>query len=139
MSANKRVMVKWCRDFIKSRYPKGDKCEICDASENLDFHHYSTFSLLVERYVREKGLKTDTDEDVCSWRADFCSDHEYELLDDTVTLCNEHHKRLHKIYTKQPPLSTCTKQSQWVEKQRSKFLEPSSNKPKKKSKWASLI
>ena len=137
--AKNRVPTKWIRDGIKSHYCKSDTCAICNTTENLELHHYHTVSLLLQTYARENDIAIDTDEDVLAMRDQFYEDHWNELVTATVTLCNEHHKVLHKIYGKAPLLHTASKQPLWVEKQRLKFLEPSKKVKKKKSKWASLI
>ncbi len=137
--AKNRVPTKWIRDGIKSHYCKSDNCAICNTTENLELHHYHTVSLLLQTYARENDIAIDTDEDVLAMRDQFYEDHWNELVTATVTLCNEHHKVLHKIYGKAPLLHTASKQPLWVEKQRLKFLEPSKKVKKTKSKWASLI
>ena len=140
MSQNKRVATKHIRDGIKSNYCKDTKCAICDAEEELELHHYTTVSLLLQKYANERDIALETDEQVLAMRDAFYEVHWKELVTDTVTLCNMHHKVLHKTYGKAPLLHTALKQPLWVEKQREKFLDPSKNsKKKKKSKWASLI
>lgn len=139
MSKNKRVATKHIRDGIKSNYCKDTKCAICGTEEQLELHHYTTVSLLLQKYARENDIAIDTDEEVLAMRDDFYEAHWNELVTDTVTLCNMHHKVLHKIYGKAPLLHTASKQPLWVEKQKQKFLEPSKTIKKKKSKWASLI
>ena len=43
-----------------------------------------------------------------------------KLYEHTVTLCHEHHLKLHSIYGKDPSLATAKKQEKWVEIQRTK-------------------
>lgn len=115
-NTNKRVAVKHCRDGIKANYKKDCECAVCGTAEDLELHHYTTFSLLLEQYCKERNISIETDEEVLAMRDQFYEDHWYELVDYTVTLCNTHHKQLHKIYGKQPALSTAKKQEAWVQK-----------------------
>ena len=113
-TGNKRVAVKHIRDGIKSNYKKDTKCAICGTEHDLELHHYFTVSLLLKRYSNEKAIPISTDEEVLAMRDDFYQAHWYELVDYTVTLCNSHHKMLHKIYGREPSLSTAEKQEAWV-------------------------
>lgn len=139
LSKNKRVATKHIRDGIKSNYCKASECAICGTENELELHHYTTVSLLLQKYANERDIALDTDEEVLAMRDTFYEVHWKELVTDTVTLCNMHHKVLHKTYGKAPLLHTASKQPKWVEKQRIKFLEPSSKIKKKKSRWTSLI
>lgn len=150
-TGNKRVAVKHVRDGIKSQYSKAEECACCGSTEDLELHHYTTFSLLLEQYCRERNISIDTDEQVLAMRDQFYQDHWYELVDYTVTLCNTHHKLLHKIYGKQPALSSAKKQESWVKKfkdrvsgKESQPNSPSENRfsrhiPKERVDFASLI
>jgi len=122
MAANnkKRVAVKHIRDGIKSRYKKDCKCSICGTDENLELHHYTTVSTLFKNYVEEHNIPVTTDEEVVAMRDGFYAMYEYELIDFTVTLCADHHRKLHSIYGREPPLHTAEKQERWVKKQRDK-------------------
>ena len=62
-----------------------------------------------------------TAEEIMEVRDDFILEHTKELYDDAVTLCHDHHLRLHSIYGKRPKLFTAPKQSRWVERQREKY------------------
>ena len=53
-------------------------------------------------------------------RVEFIAEHRTELYDEAVTLCHEHHMRLHSIYGKRPKLVTAKKQIRWVGIQRDK-------------------
>jgi hypothetical protein len=117
MTTLKRDIVKYIRDKAKSGYDKGSCCEICDETENLDFHHYYTVSLLVHAWVRKNTLDP---EEVMEWREDFIEKHRSQLYDDAVTLCHTHHLKLHSIYGKNPNLGTAKKQQNWVSIQRDK-------------------
>ena len=59
-------------------------------------------------------------EEVLEFRDEFIQEHTAELYEHTVTLCHEHHLKLHSIYGKDPSLATAKKQEKWVEIQRSK-------------------
>jgi|TARA_R100001443_G_scaffold110913_1_gene123195 hypothetical protein len=136
MAANtkKRVAVKHIRDGIKSNYKKDCKCAICSTEEKLELHHYTTVSTLFKNYVEEHNIPVDTDEEVRAMRDDFYKMYWYELVDYTVTLCEEHHRKLHSIYGREPPLHTAKKQERWVEKQRDKAEGKTT-----KGRFASLI
>jgi hypothetical protein len=122
MSGLSRDPVKWIRDRAKSRYVKGTACEICGSTENLDFHHYYSLAELFNRWVVKKKYRFDTDEQVLAIRDEFIAEHEYELFDAAVTLCNFHHAdSLHKIYGKAPGLGTAKKQMRWVAIQKEKY------------------
>jgi len=118
MAELKRYFVKYIRDASKARYPKGSECRICGTDEALEFHHYSTISVLANTWVRARKLSIDTAEDAVQYRDEFIAEHQYELYEDAVTLCKEHHAGLHRIYGKNPRLGTAAKQARWVEKQR---------------------
>ena len=113
----KRDIIKYIRDKAKNEYEKGEECYICGATQQLDFHHFHTLSPLVHSYVKINELLP---ENILSFREDFIEQHWAELYDHTVTLCHEHHLKLHKIYGRNPPLSTAKKQQRWVEIQREK-------------------
>jgi hypothetical protein len=121
MAKNKRVATKHIRDGIKSQYPKGTECEICGTHEDLEYHHYHTLSILLKKYAKENGIPIDTDEQVLAMRDQFYEAHWEEVVTDGVTLCNEHHKLLHKIYGKEPALNTAEKQKHWVKSFRDKL------------------
>jgi len=55
-------------------------------------------------------------------RDKFYEDNWDAVVTDGVTLCNEHHKQLHKLYGKQPALTTAKKQKHWVFKMSNKGL-----------------
>lgn len=113
-NTNKRVAVKHVRDGIKSQYPKGHKCEICGTSQDLEYHHYATLSLVFRDYCSSNNISVDTDEQVIAMRDKFYEDNWEAVVLDGVTLCNTHHKALHKLYGKQPELNTAKKQKHWV-------------------------
>jgi hypothetical protein len=123
MAELKRDPVKYIRDRAKAKYEKGSSCEICDAGENLDFHHYYTLAPLLHKWLKEKK-KIDSEyyseNSVVAWRDEFIQDNWQELYNDTVTLCHDHHLKLHSIYGRNPPLHTAKKQMRWVEIQREK-------------------
>lgn len=121
MSQLKRLEVKYVRDRAKSRYEKGSFCEICRATEKLQFHHLHTLDLLWDKWKREKKIVINDVDDVMRVRDDFISEHEYELYTATATLCSEcHNNKLHKLYGKTPALSTAAKQRRWIDKQAEK-------------------
>jgi transcription elongation factor Elf1 len=123
MAELKRDPIKYIRDKAKAKYEKGDACEICGARVKLDFHHFYTLAPLYHKWIEEKKkLRPEhyTDEYITIWRDEFIEDNWQELYFDTVTLCHEHHLKLHSIYGRNPGLHTAKKQMRWVEIQREK-------------------
>ena len=120
MAELKRDFTKYVRDGAKNLYNKGTECEVCGTTENLEFHHYKTLSVLVNTWVRKNNLKIDTAEEAFIQRDNFIAEYEDELYEKTVTLCKDHHAKLHKVYGKNPTLGTAAKQPRWVQKQRDK-------------------
>lgn len=116
----KRTAYKYARDGIKSNYVKAECCCICGTGEDLELHHPHTFSLLFDNYCRDEGITVSTADEVLAMREGFYSRYWDELVVDVLTLCNTHHKALHKIYGVQPPLSTASKQKQWVQRLKEK-------------------
>ena len=118
-TGNKRIAIKHVRDGIKAKYPEKIECAICGgkADQDLEGHHYATLSLVFEKYCRDNNITVKTDEDVLNMRSKFYEDNWFEVVDDMVTLCATHHKALHRVYGKQPPLATANKQKNWVERQ----------------------
>ena len=113
----KRDLVKYIRDRAKSGYKKGIECYICGETSSLDFHHFYSLSPLLYGWVK-KHKKVP--EEVLEFRDEFIQEHTAELYEHTVTLCHEHHLKLHSIYGKDPSLATAKKQKKWVEIQRTK-------------------
>ena len=113
----KRDIVKYIRDKAKNKYEKGSECYICGATKELDFHHFYSLSPLVHNYVKKNKLLP---EHVLIFREDFIQEHWAELYEHTVTLCHAHHLKLHKVYGRDPALTTAKKQENWVEIQREK-------------------
>ena len=120
----KRDPVKYIRDRAKSKYEKGSECRICGVKIKLDFHHFHTLAPLLRKWLSEKQkLRPDhyTDEYLIIWRDEFIDDNWAELYTETVTLCHDHHLKLHSIYGRNSPLHTAEKQKRWVEIQREKY------------------
>lgn len=115
-----RDPIKYVRDRAKSRYKKGSQCEICETTENLDFHHYYTMTPLFNKWCKEKGYIVKTVDDILSIRDEFIADEEDKVYNQTVTLCHEHHMKLHSVYGKDPALFTAPKQVNWVKIQKEK-------------------
>jgi hypothetical protein len=116
----KRDLVKYVRDKAKSQYNKGTDCYICGRTENLDFHHFYGLTELLETWLKKKRLVITEEDQIISLRPDFIKEHTKELYEDAVTLCHDHHLRLHSIYGKRPKLVTAKKQQRWVDIQRNK-------------------
>lgn len=131
MTELKRFPIKYIRDRVKSQYVKSNECYICGTLEGLEFHHFSTLSLLLDKWLKATGFEVGTVEQIEEVRDIFINDHKELLVssEETVTLCRFHHtglgegkgKGLHKIYGKAPALVTAPKQKRWVNKQRDKY------------------
>lgn len=119
----KRDKVKYIRDKAKASYEKGTECRICGSKIRLDFHHFHTLAPLLKKWLEEKQqIRPEhyTDEYIVIWREEFIDDNWAELYTETVTLCHDHHLKLHSIYGRNPGLHTAEKQKRWVEIQREK-------------------
>ncbi len=129
MSDLKRDEIKYIRDLAKSSYKKDDKCFICDATENLQFHHFYSMTPLWNKWKKDNGIIIKNVDDILEYREQFKEAHTFEIYQETVTLCKFHHmERLHKIYGKVPTLATAEKQKRWCERQRLKFEEKNASK-----------
>ena len=120
----KRDPIKFVRDKAKGRYQKGTECFICGATEKLDFHHFYTLTPLFNKWLKAEKISINTDEDVLEVRDRFIAEHMAELYDETITLCHDHHLKLHSLYGKDPPLATAPKQKRCVNIQREKHGLP---------------
>jgi len=124
MGELKRDSVKYIRDLAKSAYKKDTKCYICDATEDLQFHHYTSMSALWAKWQKDNKIVIKTVDDILEHRESFKEEFHDEIYNKTVTLCSScHNNRLHRIYGKCPPLSSADKQERWVEKQKIKHSE----------------
>jgi|TARA_B100000424_G_scaffold271596_1_gene275103 hypothetical protein len=117
----KRDLVKYVRDKAKSKYKKGTECFICGSQENLDFHHFYGLTELLETWLRENKITIENETDILAIRERFIAEKHAEVYEEAVTLCHEHHLRLHSIYGKRPKLVTAKKQKRWVRIQRDKY------------------
>jgi len=120
----RRDRVKYIRDRAKSKYEKGSECHICGEEAQLDFHHFYSLTPLLDKWLKEKQKQRPehyTNEYITIWRDEFIEDKWAELYEHTVTLCHEHHLKLHSVYGRNPSLTTATKQMKWVNIQREKF------------------
>jgi len=117
MKKLKRDCVKYVRDKAKARYKKGTNCFICGDTANLDFHHFYSLTPLLNLWIAKNRLDPN---DVVDFREQFIEEHYRELYKEAVTLCRQHHQKLHSIYGKFPNLGTAVKQRRWVKIQRDK-------------------
>lgn len=115
-----REPIKYIRDRAKAKYQKGTHCEICGTSENLDFHHYYTMTPLYNKWVKVKGYIVRTVDDILAIRDEFIEEEKDKIYNQTITLCHEHHMKLHSVYGKDPSLATAEKQKNWVKIQKEK-------------------
>ena len=116
----KRDLVKYVRDKAKSQYKKGNECYICGDTDNLDFHHFYGLTELLDTWLRKKNIPIENEQDILDVREQFITENHEKVYNKTVTLCHQHHLRLHSIYGKRPKLITAEKQARWVDKQREK-------------------
>ncbi len=116
----KRDLVKYVRDKAKSQYKKGNECYICGDTDNLDFHHFYGLTELLDTWLRKKNITIENEQDILDVREQFITENHEKVYNKTVTLCHQHHLRLHSIYGKRPKLITAEKQERWVEIQREK-------------------
>ena len=116
----KRDLVKYVRDKAKSEYKKGNECYICGDTDNLDFHHFYGLTELLDTWLRKKNITIENEQDILDVREQFITENHEKVYNKTVTLCHQHHLRLHSIYGKRPKLITAEKQARWVDKQREK-------------------
>ena len=117
----KRDLVKYVRDKAKSKYKKGTECFICGSQEYLDFHHFYGLTELLETWLRKNKITIENEADILALRERFIAEKHAEVYEEAVTLCHEHHLRLHSIYGKRPALVTAKKQKRWVGIQRDKY------------------
>ena len=117
----KRDLVKYVRDKAKSKYKKDTHCYICGSTENLDFHHFYGLTELLETWLHKNEITITQEQEILELREQFIKENEEKVYTHAVTLCHNHHLRLHGIYGKRPKLVTATKQQRWVEIQRNKY------------------
>lgn len=120
MAELKRDLIKYVRDRAKSQYEKGSSCEICAATENLEFHHFNSMTQMLDKWMRENRVTIETSEEIFRVRDIFISEHYSQIYIETVTLCKFCHAKLHNIYGLKPGLATAKKQARWVQRQREK-------------------
>ena len=138
-NTNKRISVKWVRDKAKSAYTKKLSCYICKSAQDLELHHTHSITLLLNNWALEHNHDISTDEGILLVRDKFIAEHHKEIYTDVYTLCNPHHIALHSVYGKAPPLSSTSRQSEWIENQKAKFVEgyvPEAPKEKVKSPYS---
>lgn len=121
INTRKRDAIKHIRDRAKSAYEKDNKCYICNSTESIELHHFSSLTNLLERWCKQQGYDTSTDEAVLAIRDEFIETHRAQIYDQVVTLCKKHHLLLHSVYGGKPALATAEKQQRWVEKQKDKY------------------
>ena len=74
----KRDIVKYVRDKAKSRYEKASECRICGTNERLDFHHFYSLTLLLNKWLKENGHNPEY---IQALRDDFIEEFEPELYE----------------------------------------------------------
>jgi len=116
-----RDEIKYVRDISKSAYKREDSCYICDATEDLQFHHFFTMTLLWNKWKKDNKIVIKNVDDILEHRETFKEEFHDEIYNKTITLCKICHMgRLHKIYGKTPAISTADKQERWCSKQKLK-------------------
>lgn len=119
-TSNNRIAIKWIRDRAKKAYIKADCCFICGTAEDLELHHLHSLTILLETWAERKGYDISTDEGVLEVRDEFIEQHHTEIYDMVVTLCNNHHTKLHSVYGKAPLPSSVDRQKRWLDIQKAK-------------------
>ena len=119
----KRFPVKYIRDYIKKNYKKNDECFICNLAEPLDFHHLFSISELFNSWCIKNNIKNITTvEEIKRYREQFELDNLWELSNENaLTLCKQHHERLHNIFGQRYSNSMVPKVKNWVKIQKEKF------------------
>lgn len=128
-NTNNRIPVKWVRDRAKAAYDKKDCCYICDTKEELELHHLTSITILLNTWADKMSYDISTDEGIIAVRDEFIESHHDELYNQVYTLCNTHHVKLHGVYGKAPLPLTAPKQKRWIEIQRSKNTKTNAPKP----------
>lgn len=122
-TGNNRIAIKWIRDKAKAAYEKKDTCGICGTKEDLELHHLSSLTLLLNKWARENHYDISTDDAVLQIRDEFIDTHKKEIYDEVYTLCNKHHQNLHSVFGKSPALTSAPNQLRWIEKQKAKYVD----------------
>jgi hypothetical protein len=120
-TGNNRIPVKWVRDRAKAAYDKQDCCFICNATTDLELHHFNSITLLLDAWATAKKYDISTDQGILDVRDEFIAEHHDELYKQVRTLCNKHHVSLHQIFGKAPPMNSTARQERWVDIQKAKF------------------
>ena len=119
-NTNHRIPIKWVRDRAKAAYEKQSFCYICNTADDLELHHLSSLTLLLNKWSATKNYDISTDEGRLAVRDEFIEEHRKEIYVEVYTLCNKHHISLHGIYGKSPELTSASRQKSWIEKQKAK-------------------
>lgn len=122
INTNKRVAVKYVRDRAKSAYVKQNECHICGSTSELELHHTTSLTLLLEKWAKDRGYDISTDDGIIKVRDEFIDEHYSQIYAEVFTLCAKHHQALHRIFGKAPALHTAEKQNNWISKQKAKIL-----------------
>lgn len=125
-NTNKRIPLKWVRDKAKAAYQKSDVCYICGSKESLELHHTHSLTLVLDNWAAQNGYDISTDEGILAVRDEFIKEYYDEIYNQVFTLCFTHHSKLHGVYGKAPPLASAQRQTNWINAQKSKQLNPSS-------------
>ena len=67
----KRDIIKYVRDISKSAYEKADECFICGTSEELQFHHVNSLTLLWDKWAKENKIVINCVVDILIERENF--------------------------------------------------------------------
>lgn len=121
VNTNKRIAVKWVRDRAKRAYEKQSQCYICGTTLELELHHTHSITRLLETWAVKMGYDISTDSGIVAVRDEFIESHHAEIYDQVYTLCNPHHVQLHGVYGKSPSEASCSRQTRWIEIQKSKY------------------
>lgn len=123
MAELKRLPLKYIRDYIKKDYKIRDCCYICGSTEALELHHLYSVSELFNSWCDKNKIRSvTTEEQILELRILFASEFENELSHvNLLTLCSNHHKRLHNIYGQRYPNHLVPKVKNWLDIQKEKY------------------
>lgn len=122
MAALKREVIKYLRDFIKKDYKSAGHCYICNTKESLELHHlYGLSELFNSWLVKNKIPVITTVEEITALRVPFAEECAESLSNtNLITLCSNHHKRLHNLYGQRYSNYMVPKILKWLDIQKDK-------------------
>ncbi len=138
-TGNARIPVKWVRDRAKAAYVKEDTCFVCGTDQDLELHHTTSITLLLNDWAERKGYDISTDDGILAVRDEFIAEHHDEIYNQVYTLCNKHHVALHGVYGKSPSKLSAPKQVRWLNLQKQKYTGGGNKEDIPKSSYGSFF